>query len=97
MKSHTSAPHPRHARAAHAQRIVDEHEASRRLGLNFPVLVRHPDKHPVFESHSRACVIIAVITHHVCVCHAPNHHVIVVTKFVAASQVGHPIGRSALL
>jgi len=51
---------PAHARAvAHrtrAQNIVDEHEASRRLGLTFPVLVRHPDKHPVFQSHPRAVI-----------------------------------------
>jgi hypothetical protein len=45
---------------AHTRRIVDEHEASRHLGLTFPVLVRHPDKHPVFQSHPRACVIIAL-------------------------------------
>mmetsp|Transcript_14463 Transcript_14463/g.43063 ORF Transcript_14463/g.43063 Transcript_14463/m.43063 type:complete len:193 (+) Transcript_14463:1078-1656(+) len=41
---------------AHTRRIVDEHEASRRLGLTFPVLVRHPDKHPVFQSHPRAVI-----------------------------------------
>ena len=46
---------PAHARA-HTRRIVDEHEASRRLGLTFPVLVRHPDKHPVFQSHPRAVI-----------------------------------------
>ena len=33
---------------------MDEHEASRRLGLTFPVLVRHPDKRPVFQSHRHA-------------------------------------------
>eukprot|EP00966_Prymnesium_polylepis_P300839 6951534-Prymnesium_polylepis.1 len=43
-----------------ADNIVDEHDASRRLGLTFPVLVRHPNKHPVFPSHPRACVIIAL-------------------------------------
>ena len=48
---------PAHADRGHAQsRIVDEHEASRRLGLTFPVLVRHPDKHPVFQSHPRAVI-----------------------------------------
>ena len=41
-------------------KIVDEHEASRRLGLSFPVLVRHPDKHPVFQSDPRARVTIAL-------------------------------------
>ena len=41
-------------------KIVDEHEASRRLGLTFPVLVRHPDKHPVFQSDPRARVTIAL-------------------------------------
>ena len=35
-------------------------EASRRLGLTFPVLVRHPDKRPVFQSHPRARVMIAL-------------------------------------
>ena len=58
--THLCASLTRSRTRTHAQNIVDEHEASRRLGLTFPVLVRHPDKRPVFQSHPRACVIIAL-------------------------------------